>query len=545
MHAAAVLHEEKEEEEMRRMFPLLLLFVFGVSSALAPAITVSPLSISKKLSLSGQMDLFFYVTGEGGDEPILADLSVSGDARDMISFNQIFVKVEPNETKRVDFHVNPPKTTGIHDGRIRISVAGEQVNWVDISFDVSRLLGKFIVESMSQGSLVENFTVFVYEESKLVFEGTSEGNYVVTDYFDYGDYTVVVKSQGYVDSTKMLNLNSTERVLAFEMEPLPQRDLSIYPSSLMVQGCEQEGALSVLTVYNSGKEDESINISYPANLVSLSNSSFILKPSVSEEVSISFYPQYFGNYSFFINISYGDVLSMVHVTFQVMSYSSCRGREIFRNISFTERMFVHRNFIRYVPVYLNISDYLGSLSLEILGKSSVEVFPRTYMNVNPGDQLVFLLKIFDPRDENLILRFSSTYGTAVYSLSISTKDILDMDMVFAELDDVKSLFEFLKQKALDNAVMGKDMEQPLLSINSALISFDQISDVLSTDPVSAKQSLDTFASQLPTIMGVVYYQELYYSPPYFLLIFLVIIPLAIFFFRMKRAEAETKTKKEI
>jgi|GEM_PF-5238591 len=523
---------------MKKFVVMAILFSFNVAHALEPAISITPSRIEEKLAPLGEIygNLTFFAGG--GDEPVELTIEVDDSLRDVLSFDQYSFVLNPNETRTLNYKISAKYVKRSYVGKVRIS-SGEQVTWVDFSINVSMGLGRFIIEAFSDKELVRNFTVRIYKGGTLVERGESDKGYYFSGYLDYGEYMVILQNPDYEDGRKAVKLESSERYLRFNLTPIPQKSFFTIPREVILQLCEGEEARALVTLRNEGREPLSVRLSYDEDVFNFSVREIEMETGSSYGLPFSVMPLPPGSYEEEINFSFDGEVSELKVSLEVLPSSECEGREVFSGVEHPRNLILHPQFPRYVPIYVNVSNYMGSMIISKQGGTSFEAHPRAYKEVGPGEELVFLIKFFEPKDEIFYVQIQSNKGVAQLPIQISTSDTLTEDAMMEEIDELEGFFSFLRWRAMNLAVQGKDVSNAFFSINTALIYLEQAREAMNSDRAKAKEYVDLAASQTDAILEDLYQEALHPFPYHVIILMLMLLlPLSIYVLRHFRVKKE-------
>ncbi|RKX57075.1 MAG: hypothetical protein DRP29_08835, partial [Thermodesulfobacteriota bacterium] len=418
-----------------------------------------------------------------------------------------------------------------------------QLDWIDFSADVSRSYGRFLIEAYDNGNIVEDFDVRVYKQGELVSEKKGARGYCFSDYLDFGDYTILVKSDGFASSSKLIPLYENQKSLVFNLEPLASQHLQISPENVVVQTCESEET-ALITMENIGKKNLNVSVSIPPYVMSVSERNFTVISGTSRTLPVFIKSLPRGNYTTNLNISFLNQTETVNFNIIVYPKEDCEGRTAISHINYSTSIHMDATHIRYLPVYLKFGDYSGKVSVDVSGNADTEIFPKIYNTINPGNEVVFMLKVSSPLSDFISMNFKTSSGTSHYPIKIYVSDTLSGEIVEEELRELISFFKYMRKKVMNVTEAGYDTGDSLYALNKGMISLDLSEDLFETDPLQAKKFINLAASDLNPIIEKMYSNSISGKFPYYLLFIpLVLVPPFVMIV-LKRRESEAEVKKK-
>ena len=108
-----------------------------------------------------------------------------------------------------------------------------------------------------------------------------------------------------------------------------------------------------------------------------------------------------------------------------------------------------------------------------------------------------------------------------------------------EIDELEGFFSFLRWRAMNLAVQGKDVSNAFFSINTALIYLEQAREAMNSNRAKAKEYVDLAASQTDAILEDLYQEALHPFPYHVIILMLMLLlPLSIYVLRHFRVKKE-------
>ncbi|MCW1297983.1 MAG: hypothetical protein OH354_01480 [Candidatus Parvarchaeota archaeon] len=478
---------------MRRIILILtILLLIETSLALEPVISVSPVQVNKSVLILGKISNFFEVFTFDGNESANITFSTEGEIAGWIKLQDNSIMIGPNSSRKVYYTINVPRTNpGTYGGKIKLATSKGQVDEINLTISTSYALGKFVIEGLSGNKIVSNFSVFVYKNNDLIYHDSTSNGYLISDYFPYGEYKVIVRSDFFYEASKNIFLNAPEIVLLYNLTRVPTISIKLIPEQVVMDVCETETGSFSITIKNDGEEDFNASVRYDDKLIKPEIEQMKISSKNSFNLGFKTKKLSEGNYTTTIGIGNENLTRNVSLNLRIIPLSQCSITQI-AEIKVRDRVEVAKNYISPIVVIVRANQKLGTLIISVKSKFFTEVYPQNYLNLKIDEEAPFLIRIIpnETTNDTLLISLRSNVGEMSDVVSVSVYDSLNKEIVGREINDTRELLNNIRSKIIQKGILGERIDEPMLLVGEYLTKLDMASTLYESDLKSAKEYVD-------------------------------------------------------
>jgi hypothetical protein len=474
----------------------------------------------------GSVNKNVVVNTVGGNETTAFSVFFFGDIAIWAKLDNNLFIIAPGEYRNISFKISVPEQTteGIYNGSIRASTSKGQFIVMNLSLNVTQGVGRIIAESFFEGEIPQEYDVFIIDSfGRVVNSGVMKSGYWLSDYLPYGTYTLLTRSETYVNINMSFNLVRSERRVFLAVSERQGPFIVVEPQHSYIETCPDVSDFSTIRIKNEGFEMQTVNISPSNSIISFDKYSLQIDPGDYKDVRFNTQQLSPGSYESEIHIHHLSFDDTVKVFVEVYPRGSCEGYLSSMTVEYSNMTVIPIGLNHFFVVEITPKYSASILKLEELSTDfPVSFTPKYYSDIPASLKVPFLVKVYSDMytDGFVVLKARSDVGEESLVIKAETND-LNEEVLNQESSDLrKMLFDFeyylLNEKEVD--------QQEVLDITAMSLQLDTLS---LQDVFSAKEKIDSVLNESKEFFVI-------YTPPkpsndYLLILILALLFVGIIF----------------